>query len=75
MLDAVVSRRLWHAGQQSRSVGVARIVEQLVHRGLLDNFAGIHHGDAIGDPGNYAEVVADEEDARVDAVFELHDQV
>ena len=75
VLDSVVSRRLGHAGQQSRSVGVAWIVEQLMDSGLLDNLACVHHRDAIGDPGNYAEIMADEEDARVDTVLELDDQV
>ena len=73
--DSVVARRLWYAREQPGSVGVTRVLEQLPHRRLLDDLAGIHNGDPVGDPRDHSKVVADEQDARVDTVLQLDDQV
>ena len=37
-----------------------RLVENLVHRALLDNLSLGHHGNAMGDPPDDREVVGDE---------------
>ena len=48
--------------EQPPRVGVLRVVEELVERALLDDPAGVHHDHAIGDVGDDAEVVGDEDD-------------
>ncbi len=39
-----------------------RVVEELVERSLLDDAAGVHDDHAVGDVGDDAEVVGDEDD-------------
>jgi hypothetical protein len=46
-------------------VGVRRIVEEIVHRRILDDAAGIHHGNPIGEAGYDAEVVGDDDKCGV----------
>ena len=48
--------------EQAPRVGVLRVVEELVERALLDDPAGVHDDDAVGDVGDDAEVVGDEDD-------------
>ena len=48
--------------EQPPRVGVLRVVEELVERALLDDAAGVHDDDAVGDVGDDAEVVGDEDD-------------
>ena len=40
-----------------------RVVEELVERALLDDPARVHDDDPVGDVGDDAEVVGDEDDA------------
>ena len=50
------------AGEQAPRVGVARPREEVVDRRLFDDAAGIHHDDIVGDLGDDAEIVGDEQD-------------
>ena len=56
--EALVSSAARHRCQQSSRVRMLRVAEHLAHRPLLDDAAGVHHGDAVGRPGDDAEVVA-----------------
>jgi hypothetical protein len=49
--------------------------KQLGHRRLLDLAAGIHDHDALGDFGDHAEVVRDQNDRRTDAALEIEHQL
>jgi hypothetical protein len=40
---------------------VLRVVEDLVERAVLDDAARVHHGDAVRDVGDHAEVVGDQD--------------
>ena len=51
--------------QQSPRVGVRRPLKQVLHRGGLDDVAGVHHGDPVGQVADDAEVVADIDDRGV----------
>ncbi len=57
------------AGEQPLRVGMHRLADHLVGRTLLDDPAGIHHGDRLRMVGNDAEVVGDQQHAH--AVFGL----
>ena len=48
--------------QQAPRVGMLRVVEDLVERPLLDDAAGVHDDDAVGDVRDHAEVVGDQDD-------------
>ena len=41
-----------------------RVVEQGVEGGVLDDLAGVHHRDAVGDLGHHPEIVGDEHDGQ-----------
>ena len=51
------------------------VLEELPDRRLLDDFTGVHYRDTVGDTRDYAQVVTDEQDARINPVFQLDDQV
>ena len=61
--------------QQAPRVRHARLLEQLVHRGGLDDPARVHDVDAIAHAGGDAEVVGDHQDGRAELVGELLDQL
>ena len=52
------------ATQQTRRVGMPRLREDPVHFAGLDDFAGVHHGGAITDPRDQAEIVRNEQHRR-----------
>ena len=45
--------------EQAPGVGVLGVVEDLVERARLDDLAGVHDHDPVGDLGDHAEVVGD----------------
>src|SRR5260370_6107331 len=47
--------------QQQLGIGMGRAGEELVHRRDLDDLAGIHDGDAVGDRVDGTEIVGDED--------------
>ena len=55
------------AFDQRPGVGMLRAIEDVAHRALLDDLAGIEHDDAVADFGDRAEIVRDEEDRAVRA--------
>ncbi len=57
-----------NGGEQSLGVVLLRVGEQLVHGRLLDDLALVHHHDAVGEVGDHAHVVGDEDDRRVEGV-------
>ena len=60
--------------QQELGVGMGRVGEDLVHRRDLDDLAGIHGGDAVGDRGDDAEVVGDEDHRHAVGRLELGEE-
>src|SRR4029450_11900451 len=48
--------------EQAPGVRVLGVVEDLVEGALLHDSPGVHHGDAVRDVGDHAEVVRDEDD-------------
>ena len=52
-------------GEQALGVRVAGVGVDVGDRGLLDDPAGVHHRDRVGDVGDHAEVVGDEDQAHV----------
>jgi len=54
----------WGRGQQTLGVGMARRLQDFAGGAFFDDTSGVHHGDAIGDLGDHAEVVGDEEEAE-----------
>ena len=57
-----------HAAQQAHRVGVARVGEQVAGRPVFDDPARVHHTDPLAHARHEAEVVADQQDGRVDAL-------
>ncbi len=68
-------RQLRHGAQQPFGVRVLRAREQLFDRRLFDDAARVHDGDAVGDFGDDAEVVRDEEHGEVARPPQLVDQL
>ena len=55
--------------------GCCGVGEQLVDRRLLDLAAGVHHEHAVGDLGDDAEVVGDQDDRRAEPLADVAQQV
>ena len=62
------------AGEQALRVRMARRPEQRSHVGLLDHPAGVHDDDPVGDLGDDAEVVGDEQNRHADLAPQLVEQ-
>ena len=54
---------------------MAGVGEQVAGRAVFDDAPGVHDPDALAHAGDHAEVVADQQDGRVDARAQLVDQV
>ena len=63
------------AAQQADRVGVARVVEDVVDRALLDEPPRVEHADAVAHLRDHVEVVADEQDARAELLAQRGDEV
>ena len=61
--------------QQALGVGVAGAAVQVVDVRALDDRAGVHHRDPVGDVGDHAEVVGDQDQAHLALLAELGEQV
>src|SRR5881275_3043952 len=66
--------RLDRAEQPPR-VRVLRVVEDLLLVPLLDDPAGVHDEDPVGDVGDDAEVVRDQDDRRAEVALQVLDQL
>ncbi len=64
-----------HRGEQLPGVRVLGRVEDLLDRARLDDDAVLHHHDAVGEVGDDAHVVRDEDDRRVEARVQVAQQV
>ena len=62
-------------GQKRPRVGLRGRVEDLFHRPLLDDLAGLHHDDAIGEIANHRQVVGDEEVGQAEFATQVLEQV
>ena len=51
------------------------IDEQVVHIGALDDPAGIHHQHLVGDLGDDAEVVGNDQDRHAEPLLQVAQQV
>jgi hypothetical protein len=63
-----------HIEQRAR-IGMARVRQEIPLAGALDDAAGIHDHDAIGDFGNDPHVMGDEHDRRAMIASELAHEV
>ena len=61
------------AGDQVRGVGMARRAEDVGGAALLDQPAGIHDAEPVGEVGVHRHVVGDEEHRRADLALHLAD--
>ena len=52
-----------NGSQQALRVRIARPLEQLRGRRVLEHLAGVHHDDLVGHAGDDAEIVRDQDDA------------
>ena len=67
--------RARHRAEQADRVRMLRLREQLVHRRLLGLPAGVHDKHAVGDIGDDAEVVRDQDDRGAEPLADVADQV
>ena len=75
-LEALLAgARLGQGGEQALGVGVARVLEQGPHVGLLDDLGGVHDRDLVGHFGDHPEVVGDEPDRHADLLLEAAEDV
>ena len=61
--------------QQSGGVGVCRGGVEVGGGSVLDDLAGVHHGDAVADAGDDAEVVGDQQHADVEPALQVGEQI
>ena len=61
--------------EQAPGVRVLRVVEEVPLRAALDDPAGVHDEDLVGDLGDDAEVVRDQDHGRVEVVVQAVDQL
>src|SRR4051812_32172748 len=60
--------------EQGLGVRVGRALVDVVDRRLLDHLAGVHDRDPVGDVGDHAHVVRDQDQAHVALVLEFGEQ-
>ena len=60
-----------HRLNRPDGVGMARTVEHIVGRPDLDDAAGIHHGDAVGEARHHAEIVGDPDQRHAELAAQL----
>ena len=61
------------AGDQVPGVGMKRIAKYLRRRGFLDQAAGIHDAEPVGEMGMHAHVVGHEQHRRADLALDAAD--
>ena len=66
---------LGQAFEQAGGVRMQLAPEHRAHRTLLDHLPRVHHAEAVADPRDHAEVVADVENGRGEARLERVDQI
>src|SRR5262245_3307395 len=74
-VERLLAAELRHRAQQRARVRVLRVVEQLLHRRLLDDLASIHHRDAIAHLGDDAEVVRHEDQRHAGLALDVLEQI
>lgn len=70
----VVRSQIWHRGEKSPCVRVARIVEYILDRAALDDLACIHDVDIIGNLRNDAQIVRDIDNRQLPFFLNLLNQ-
>jgi len=70
-----VGRESRNGAQQTLSVGMRGCAKNIGLRAELDQVAGVHDGDAIGDVRNDGEIVRDEEHRQSELVAEVVEQI
>ncbi len=61
--------------EQSLSVWMEGLIEEGLDGGVLDDFAGVHDGDGVGDLGDDGEVVSDQHDGHLLRGLELAQEI
>ena len=64
-----------HGGDELLGIGMLRIVQHRRGRALFDDDAVLHHRDAVGDLGDDAEIMGDEQHRRLAALLQVADQL
>src|SRR5439155_106644 len=67
----VVERAPWQALEQSARVWMPGSLEQLLDVALFDHAPAVHDDDAVGDLGDDAQVVGDEQHRHADLAAQL----
>ena len=62
MTEQLLEVQAWDRAEQADGVGVLRIGKQALRIAALDHLPGVHHHDLVGQLGDHAEVVGDEDD-------------
>ena len=71
MRDVLQAPQARHGGKERLRIGVLRRVEDVDGLPFLDNFAVAHDGHAVGNLGDHAHVVRNEEHRHADFLLEL----
>ena len=72
---ALVAGQRGQRAHQADGVGMLRVLEDLAHRTVLDDAAGIHDRDFVGDFRDDAEIVRDEQERHPRLALEIADEV
>ena len=60
-----------HRADQALRVGMRGPIEHVVDRAVLDDAAGIHDADLVGEPGDHRQVVRDPDQRRAGLAAQL----
>ena len=69
--SALAFTELGNALDERPGVRVLGLAKNPVRRSLFDNLAPEHHGDTIGDAGDDAEIVGNQDHAHLQLLFEI----
>ena len=64
-----------NCGKERLRVRVRRVVVDLILVALLDDFAEIHHGDAIAEMAHHRQVVSDEQVGNAELVLDVFEEI
>ena len=69
------ARERGQRAQQPPRIGVARVAEDILRCAGLDDLARVHHGHAVGDARDDAEVVRDKHRRRAELSLHVAQQI
>lgn len=65
----------WNGKDQELGIGMPWICKYIFHLTFLNDPAGVHYSNAVGDLGNHAKIMSDQENRHIHIFLQLFEQV